>query len=115
MARSMLKGYGAQYSIKSNKILKSKKDNVLSVYDSENDKTISVKMSRDDDLIFLKENESNQDPLKVWCKQFLREYSQNDTVNEAIERVPSYKPTQTQIKSLQKKREKDLLKWGSQF
>lgn len=56
-----------------------------------------------------------EDPLRSWCQKFLNEYSENKNVDQSLETVPHYKPSQNQILKLQKKREKELLKWGNQF
>ena len=116
MARDMINGKVINYTIKTQKTIRSVKGNTITVYDSHTKKTTTYTISHDDDLIFVKEAVTkSSDPLKTWCQQFLKEYAQNDSVNDSIDKIPSYKPTQSQLQKLQRKREKDLLTWGSQF
>ena len=75
-------------------------------------------VSNDSDLIFIKDVPAkDEDPLKLWCKKFLKEYSNNDSVDETIENIPTYNPTplQKRMYTLQKKRQQELLSWGSHF
>ena len=126
MARRMINNKSVNREIKPGRVLKNKVNNILHIYDYENKKRIRQKVGTEYDLVFLKtiirkrrgwKKKTDEDPLRAWCQQFLKSYSNEEpeTINSAIENVPEYKPTQSQIQKLQKKREKELLKWGSQF
>ena len=81
-------------------------------------KLFTKTVSNDSDLIFIKDVPAkDEDPLKLWCKKFLKEYSHNDSVDKTIETIPTYNPTPTEKRmyTLQKKRQQELLSWGSHF
>ena len=81
-------------------------------------KDVTKTVSNESDLIFIKcVPDKDEDPLKLWCKKFLKEYSHNDNVDKTIENIPTYNPTSTQKRmyTIQKKRQQELLSWGSQF
>ena len=121
MARRIIDNESVNTNFNSTFILDSIKSNkkiVLSSSSKKQTKLITKTVSNDSDLIFIKDvPEKNEDPLKLWCKKFLKEYSHNDNVDKTIENIPTYKPTSSQKKmyALQKKRQQELLSWGSQF
>ena len=127
MARMMINNKKVDREINSYCVLKEKRNNTLHIYDYTRKRKIKQKIGTEHDLVFLKKiirerrgwkkREEDDDPLKAWCKQFLQSYSNDEpeSIDSAIENVPEYKPTQSQIQKLQKKRDKELLKWGSNF
>ena len=136
MARKMLNNQKFHKPIHTLFLLESKADDNFELYTIKTGQTRTLKVVSDNDLIFLKEcpddtirqkahkphkphrtpkSQTSEDPLRTWCQQFLREYAQNGSVDESIEHTPSYTPSQSQLTKLQKKREKDLLQWGSNF
>lgn len=134
MARKMIRKSKVNKPIYTTQILTQKTETHIRIYDTRKKKECSFKVSNENDLIFLKERDDKEvavekilkntappkpnkdtDPLRSWCQDFLKEYSTNGSVNDSLNHVPAYKPTQSQITKLQKKREKELLQWGSQF
>lgn len=61
-----------------------------------------------DDICIVKENEDD-DPLKAWCKGFLKQHENTPQQSEVPQAVPNM------LHNLQKKRQKEIEKWANQF
>ena len=67
------------------------------------------KIIRPDDICIIKESEFNSDPLKEWCRQFLKNHEEEPEQTTVPQSVPD------QLKKLEKKRQKEMERWTNAF
>ena len=130
MTRRLIRNKPINRSIQTRNSLIKKVNSTLHIQPNNvNKKPFKLFVSNELDLVFLRqtkykknekqhENEKTEkdvDPLRMWCQEFLKDYESSCDVDKSMESIPDYKPTNNQIKKLQKQREKDLLTWGSNF
>ena len=128
MTRKLIRNKPINHPIRTRNSLVKKVNNTLHIQpDNPKKKSFKLFVSNELDLVFLRQTkykrnvqqnepkEKDADPLRMWCQEFLKDFESSNNVDKSIETIPEYKPTNNQIKKLQKQREKDLLKWGSNF